>query len=180
MINCDRKIIAIDGCSGSGKSTLAKFLQKHYNDCDKQCDIIHMDHFFLPPNLRTEDRLKEIGGNIHYERFTKEVLSNLNTNRNFYYNKYDCSKMSICDKVEISCDSQAIIIEGVYSLHPIFIDYSNIKIFMCTDSESQSWRILERNGPQIHKQFINNWIPMENLYFSKMNIRSKCDFFLET
>lgn len=44
-------IVAIDGCAASGKTTLAKKLQLHYN-----CEIVKMDHFFLPPQ---KEQLKD-------------------------------------------------------------------------------------------------------------------------
>ena len=61
-------IIAIDGRAASGKSTLAQQLGELLD-----ADVIHMDDFFLPPSLRTKERLSEPGGNVHYERFAEEV-----------------------------------------------------------------------------------------------------------
>ena len=50
-------VIAIDGRAGAGKTTFANEL------ADLLCgEIVPMDHFFLPPELRTEERLAEAGG----------------------------------------------------------------------------------------------------------------------
>jgi uridine kinase len=65
-------VIAIDGRAASGKSTLAAALKDVIGG-----EVIHMDDFFLPKALRTEARMKEAGGNIHYERFAEEVVSRL-------------------------------------------------------------------------------------------------------
>ena len=65
----DIVIIAIDGMTASGKSTLAEELSQIYNS-----PIFHADDFFLPMELRTEERLNEPGGNIHYERMKKEII----------------------------------------------------------------------------------------------------------
>ena len=62
-----RKIIAIDGRSAAGKTTLAEELLAVTGG-----DILHMDDFFLPPELRTAQRYSEPGGNIHRERFQEE------------------------------------------------------------------------------------------------------------
>ena len=62
-------LVAIDGRCASGKSTLAKDLQKQLD-----CNVIHMDDFYLQPHQRTTKRLREPGGNVDYERFETEVL----------------------------------------------------------------------------------------------------------
>ncbi|NLW16171.1 MAG: hypothetical protein GX033_00665, partial [Firmicutes bacterium] len=64
--------VAIEGHSAAGKTFLARQLARIYD-----CNVIAMDHFFLPPSLRTEARLAEPGGNVHYERFISEVLDGL-------------------------------------------------------------------------------------------------------
>ena len=66
------KIIAIDGRAAAGKTTLATLLSQVLT-----AEIIRMDDFFLPAELRTAERLAQSGGNIHYERFCAEVLPNL-------------------------------------------------------------------------------------------------------
>ena len=55
--------------TGSGKTTLANELSEMHNNIP----IFHADDFFLLPELRTEERLNEPGGNIHYERMKAEV-----------------------------------------------------------------------------------------------------------
>ena len=66
--------VAIDGMSCSGKSSLAALLEKIYD-----CNVFHMDDFFLPREMKTPQRLAEPGGNVHYERFAEEVLTKLGT-----------------------------------------------------------------------------------------------------
>ena len=46
-------LVAIDGRCASGKSTLAKDLQKQLD-----CNVIHMDDFYLQPHQRTTKRLR--------------------------------------------------------------------------------------------------------------------------
>ena len=80
------RIIAIDGRCAAGKTTLAARLAKELGG-----DVIHMDDFFLPPALRTQERRSEPGGNVHYERFLTEVIPNLASGRPFSYRRFDCS-----------------------------------------------------------------------------------------
>ena len=62
-------MVAIDGKCTSGKTTLASKLAEIYD-----CNVFHMDDFFLRPEQRTSERFAEIGGNVDYERFQEEVL----------------------------------------------------------------------------------------------------------
>ena len=51
-------IVAIDGKCTSGKTTLAGKLAELYD-----CNVFHMDDFFLRPEQRTPERFAEVGGN---------------------------------------------------------------------------------------------------------------------
>ena len=62
-------MIAIDGKCASGKTTLAYYIQSIY-----ECNLFHMDDFFLREEQKSEERVREIGGNIDYERFKVEVI----------------------------------------------------------------------------------------------------------
>ena len=64
----DRVIVAIEGSCGSGKTTLAALLAKH-----RDCNVFHMDDFFLRPHQRTPERFAQPGGNVDYERFREEI-----------------------------------------------------------------------------------------------------------
>ena len=75
---------------------------------------------------------------------------------------------------------QLNIIEGSYSLHPTLSDSYDLKVFLTIDSELQSKRILNRNGPEKHKRFISEWIPLENHYFNELNIQAQCDLVFRT
>ena len=67
--NTDRPIlVAIDGRCGSGKTTLGEYLKGQLD-----CNLFHMDDFFLRMEQRTPDRMKETGGNVDYERFYETV-----------------------------------------------------------------------------------------------------------
>ena len=81
-------LIAIDGRCASGKTTLAAMVQKLYGS--KNCDVLHMDDFFLRPHQRTRRRLLQPGGNIDLERFWNEVLRFATDGKPFTYRPYDC------------------------------------------------------------------------------------------
>ncbi len=168
-------ILAIDGKCGSGKTTLANLLSTIY--C---CEIISMDDFFLPPKLRTSDRLSEAGGNIHYERFMKEVIPNLKKRQAFTYRAFDCGKMNYGTDVRIE-PLPLIIVEGSYCLHPKFDGAFDVTVFLSCDEEVQMKRLyLRNNDSELILRFKNEWIPMENKYELSFGIRKKCDFVFYT
>ncbi len=168
----EQLLVAIDGHSGAGKTSLARLLAQIYN-----CNVIHMDHFFLPSAMKTEARLAEPGGNVDYDRFKTEVLAGLQEGDDFCYGIYDCSQGKIVEQRRLP-KKQLNIIEGVYSMHPIFNDPYQLKVFMQVDPQIQSERILQRSGAQLHRRFLSEWIPLENKYFAAFRIAEQADLIL--
>jgi len=166
-------LIAIDGKSGSGKSTLAEELNKKYD-----LNIFHMDDFFLPKDLRSEERLNETGGNVDYVRFKEEVINSLLLDSDFNYRIFDCRVMDLTDTIRIK-QKRINIIEGSYSFHPSLIDSYDLKIFLDIGDNIQKKRIEKRNGSVMLEKFIAEWIPKENKYFDQMQIRGKSDLYFK-
>ncbi len=166
------RVLVIDGKSGSGKSTYAAELAQLW-----QAQVIHMDDFYLPEELRTPERLSEPGGNVHYERFKQEVLVGIASRHDFSYGKFDCSSMKITEQIPIKSEG-ILIIEGSYSLHPYFDKYYDISVFLDIDADEQINRIIARNGAVAAERFRDRWIPMENRYFDTFSIADKCDYII--
>ncbi len=164
-----RAVIAIDGMAASGKSTLAARLAEELDGC-----VIHMDDFFLPPELRTQERLSSPGGNVHYERFEAEVAEALRSGRDFEYGVFDCSRMEITASRRIKAGG-LVIVEGAYALRPELRDIYDMKIFMKIDSGLQEQRITARNGSEKAKTFKEKWIPMEMAYFKAFDVEKAAD-----
>lgn len=167
-------IVAIDGKSGSGKSRLAALLKNEFD-----CNVFHMDDFFLAPEQRTPQRLAEVGGNIDYERFEEEIIDNIKSGLDFRYEKYNCRTETFEDS-DIVTQKQLNIIEGVYSHHPLFSDFYDYKIFLSVDLETQKKRIWQRGGEDMFRKYFTQWIPLENLYFKSNNTAEKSDVFIDT
>ena len=164
-------LIAIDGNCTSGKTTLAQKLSESYD-----CNVFHMDDFFLRPEQRTPERYGQVGGNVDYERFLEEVLLPLKSGTAFSYRPFSCSTFTLSDPVAVQ-PKQLNIIEGTYSLHPFFGDIYNLKIRLTVTPELQRQRILER--PEfLHRRFFEEWIPMENRYFEGFHISGTADIVL--
>ena len=163
------KIIAIDGRAASGKTTMASLLSQVL--CG---DVIHMDDFFLPMGLRTKERLSRSGGNIHYERFYTEVVTNIKNKEGFLYRTFDCGTMDYGKSRIIKSDKWRIV-EGSYSCHPSFGNYMDYLVFCDISSVEQMNRIVKRNGQEMAQIFETQWFPMEEQYFEAEDIKSKAD-----
>ena len=166
------RVIAVDGRAASGKTTLARQLALILD-----ADVVHMDDFFLPPELRTEARYAEPGGNVHYERFMEEVLPRLRDGKPFSYRRFDCSTMAYGDFAEIGGGKWRIV-EGAYSLHPKFGDYADLKVFCDIEPAEQLRRIRSRNGERGARMFQSRWIPLEELYIDRCAPRRRADLVL--
>lgn len=160
-------MVAIDGNAASGKTTLGFYLKEIF-----ECNLFHMDDFFLRDEQRTEERLTEVGGNVDYERFKQEVMEPLLKGEAVIYRPFSCKTRTIQEAVEIPF-SRLNIIEGSYSQHPYLGEVYQLKVFMEIPEETQLERIRQRNGDEMLKRFVSEWIPKENAYFEKFDIREK-------
>lgn len=166
--------VAVDGPSGSGKSALGSFINDNFI-----CNVFHMDDFFLPACHKTSERLAQAGGNVDYERFKTEIIDNVNRQHNFTFNIYDCSCDSFWESGTVF-HKRLNVVEGVYSMHPYLCDVYDYKIFMDVDKTKQLQRIEQRNGKSMLSRFVNEWIPLEDRYFSADDVKSKCDIVFDT
>ena len=164
----DTVLVAIDGNCTAGKTTLAEKLREEFN-----CNVFHMDEFFLQPHQRTAQRLAEAGGNVDYERFFREVLTPLTRNEAVSYRPYDCQTQALQAPISMS-KKQLNIIEGTYSCHPSFGKPYDLTVFLTVSPEVQEQRVMNR--PEfLHRMFLEAWIPMEQQYFDTFAIAQSCD-----
>lgn len=161
-------LVAIDGKCASGKTTLGYYLKELF-----ECNLFHMDDFFLQNHQRTPERFEEIGGNVDYERFKEEVLNPLLAQQEVLYRPFSCKERKIVSSHTVPY-KRLNIIEGSYSMHPYFGKPYDLKIFMDINEEKQLERIQSRNGEAMLSRFRDQWIPMENAYFEKFQIKKDC------
>ncbi len=167
-------VIAIDGRAASGKTTISQQLKTIL-----QAEVVQMDDFFLPMELRTAERFAEPGGNVHYERFAAEVLPYLSEKEPFAYRIFDCGIMDLKGERMVQAAKYRIV-EGSYSCHPVFGNYADLTIFSDIDPKTQLERIRGRNGDAMAEMFRSRWIPLEEAYFVAYEIRKNADLCLSS
>ena len=161
-------IIAIEGGAASGKTTLSGILAEVYD-----CNVFHMDDFFLRPEQRTPERFAEIGGNADRERFLEEVLEPLKRGNAVCYRPFDCGKWALGEPITVE-PKKLTVVEGVYSMHPDLAESYDYSVYLDIAPEYQRERIQERNSPAFAKRFFEEWIPLENRYFEGMRVKERC------
>ena len=159
-------IVAIDGVCGGGKTTLGEWLAMQYD-----CNLFHMDDFFLRKEQRTKERYEQPGGNVDYERFYEEILKPLLVGKECFYRKFDCSTLTLGEAKRVAW-KRLNIVEGSYSQHPYFGNSYQLRVFLDLSPEEQYRRLLNRVPEKINR-FVEEWIPLENQYFEAYGIRDK-------
>lgn len=162
--------VALDGRCAAGKTTAAADLAGIF-----QGQVIHMDDFFLPQELRTKERYEEAGGNVHYERFRAEVIEKLQRQNSFSYRVFDCKRMDYNGERNIS-GGGLLLVEGAYSMHRFFGQPYDLTAFFDIEKEEQKKRIIARNGEASYKSFKERWIPLEEKYLDEQDIGRRCRF----
>lgn len=169
----DVKVIAIDGRCAAGKTAFAKQLAEITG-----AGLIYMDDFFLPKEMRTDERLNQPGGDVYYERFAREVLPMIRNAVGFDYMRYDCKNIEFGARRIVPAGVLRIV-EGTYSCHPEFGDYMDLRIFCDITGLNQRVKIKMRDGKNSLPLFLDKWIPREERYFTTYGIREQADIILE-
>lgn len=170
-----RACIVVDGPCAAGKTTLAACLAKLYHT-----KPLSLDDFFLPPDMRTADRLSQPGGNVHYERFLAEVLRPLCAGKDFSFRRFCCRTGQMQQRCHAI--TPVTVIEGSYSHHPAFAKgYQTlhaIRLWLDVAEDEQLRRLQSRN-PEMLQMFLTRWIPLEKTYREAYHIREKADLHLK-
>jgi uridine kinase len=162
-------VIALDGMACAGKTTLAARLADALG-----ARVIHMDDFFLPPEMRTAERLAIPGENIHWERLLRDVLEPLRAGRAAVYRPYDCQRQAEGPSVAVP-PGGLVLVEGVYALHPRLAPFYDYRIFLQVSPATQARRVAARETPAQAARYLDTWIPLENRYFAAFDVQNHCD-----
>lgn len=168
-------IVAVDGRCASGKTTFARKAAELFEDCN----VFHMDDFFLPPEKRTPQRLGTPGGNVDYERAATELFEPLRREEAVAHRRFDCHTMTMGEPEGIPF-RRLNLVEGSYALHPELRDYASFRIFFTCSPEAQLTRLERRESPESLEKFKERWIPMEESYFGSLAVEKQSDIVVDT
>lgn len=167
------KMIAIDGRCGSGKTSLAQLLWERF-----ECNVFHMDDFYLPFSQREEDWPEKVAGNMDLERFLREVLIPARSGRPVKYRRFDCWSGRLLEQRDIPL-APLTVIEGSYSHHPLLCEAYDLKVFLTCAPQEQRRRLREREGDNF-ESFEQLWIPMEERYYQAYDIEQGASLMVDT
>lgn len=160
-----RAIVAIDGRCGSGKTTLAALMRRVFD-----CNVFHMDDFYLPKDRRAENWMSLPGGNMDLERFRHEVLEPVFAGEEVFYHPFYCGTGSL-EAGETFAPKALTVIEGSYSHHPALKADYDLKLFLTCEKEEQRRRLMIREGDYF-PTFESVWMPLEEQYIRLCRIES--------
>ena len=168
-----RVVAALEGGAATGKTTLAGQLAEAF-----QAPVIPMDDFFLPPALRTAARLALPGGNIDSDRFNAQIAEKIRAGAPIAYQPYDCHQDRLLPERRLP-PCPVLLVEGVYSLHPLYRDIYTLRLLVTAAPETQDARLRGR-GAALYRRFQQEWLPMERAYFASEDFPALCQAVLET
>lgn len=157
-------IFALEGKCTSGKTTISNLL--------KDVTIIDVDEFFLRKELKTKERLSEIGGNIDYDLY-EQCLQKIKPNSTISYTIFDCSTQSYSTKT-INIKNNVLLV-GVYSYHQKVRKYIDKLCYLLVNEDDQLQRLKQRT---MYERFINEWVPMENKYYASYDFIGKANILI--
>ena len=150
-------VVAIDGRCGSGKTTLSALMERVFD-----CNVFHMDDFYLPKDRRAENWMSIPGGNMDLERFRREVLEPVFAGEEVLYRPFDCGSGKLARGIPVAPKALTVI-EGSYSHHPELQANYDRNIFLTCEKGEQRRRLMIREGDYF-PTFEAVWMPLEEQY----------------
>lgn len=164
-------VLAVDGRAAAGKSTLAANLNLALG-----AGVVHMDDFYLP--RAQQGGMEVMAGNMDKDRFLQEVISPLKNGTAFAYRAFDCRQQDFAPGL-VEINRPIIVVEGAYSLLPLWGRYYALSLFVDIEPSRQRARIRQRNGEEGLKAFLDEWIPREEAYFDACQVKQRCQYIIQ-
>ena len=171
----EHPLIGIDGFGAAGKSTLAEKIKNRL----KSAQIIHIDDFYKPSYLRSDEKSNStLNEDFDWKRLEEEVFNKKRSNiTSFRYQRYDWPSDTMADFIEVDT-RLPIIVEGVFSLQHRFFDLYDITVWVTASENTIIRRAIERDGIETKDTWLIEWQPVERKYFQSERPDVKAQFVL--
>ncbi len=167
-------LAAIDGRCGSGKTTLGALIAHTL-----PCNLLHMDDFYLPLELRAKNWRDTPGGNMDLSYVLHAVIEPARAGKPIVYRPYRCQAGGFGPEVTLPPRALTVI-EGSYCLHPFLRDKYDLGIFLTCDPQTQERRLRAREGDARFGAFRDTWIPLEERYFGAFQVEQTAHISVDT
>ncbi len=168
----ESRLIGVDGPGGSGKSTFARALEA----AGSSREVVENDDFYRPSDDPDRDAPTH-GAAFDLGRLAHQVLAPHHDHGHARYQRYDWDDDVLREWVDVR--ARTVIVEGVYSLHPTIRHFYDVRVVVLAPAEVRLARGLARDGEGARDQWINEWMPAEDAYFSQFAPMEVADLVLD-
>ena len=79
------------------------------------------------------------------------------------------------DAARALLDANGLYDVGIEQVGGKLSDHYDLSVFLDIDPDLQKKRIEKRNSKELAERFYSEWIPLEKIYFSEMQVARRCD-----
>lgn len=179
-------VLGINGVDTSGKTVFAEALCVYLKHRGYQTQLLHMDDFHNPKEIRYKDTSPE--GYIDYAfdlNGLKCIISDIKRNDiDKEFQVLDLDLDTYTKKLPIKTSRKTIIIlEGVLLYRPPICSLIDYRIFLDIDFNEVLKRAEVRDVPKYGAEFIDKYreryIPAQKIYLQKFNQKKLCDLIID-
>ncbi|SHI65982.1 HAD hydrolase-like protein [Lutispora thermophila] len=179
-------VLGVNGVDTSGKTVFAEALSIYLQHRGYQTQLMHMDDFHNPKEMRYKDTSPQ--GYINYafdlnklESIITEIKGN-DVDKDFHVLDFDLDTYT--KKLHIKTTRNTIIIlEGVLLYRPPISNLIDYKIFLDISFDEVLNRANIRDVPKYGVEFLDKYkeryIPAQKLYLQKYNPKKLCDMVID-
>ena len=169
----EKIIVAIDGISASDKSMLAHVLHRIYIP---DTTIFRTDDFSLRKEQRDPKRIAKPGYNFDWERFEQQVLIPLSNGKPVIYQRFNFSTEELEPSITVM-PAKINIVEGTFCMNENLQKYYDYSVLVRMLPSALEERL--RNRSSAKNSIFASRQPLEEIYFEKTDVASKCSLVVD-
>ncbi|MBQ1794453.1 MAG: hypothetical protein II110_02065 [Treponema sp.] len=169
----EKIIVAIDGISASDKSMLAHVLHRIYIP---DTTIFCTDDFSLRKEQRDPKRIAKPGYNFDWERFEQQVLIPLSNGKPVIYQRFNFSTEELEPSITVM-PAKINIVEGTFCMNENLQKYYDYSVLVRMLPSALEERL--RNRSSAKNSIFASRQPLEEIYFEKTDVASKCSLVVD-